>query len=58
MCVCVTKSLIQFYKMHTPIYTQSASYFSIEGHMHVMDKLHATIGCMRSTVGVRPLPGT
>jgi hypothetical protein len=52
MWVCVTKSLIgqglrmeesviQFYRMYTPIYTQSASYCSIEDHMHVMDEPHA-----------------
>jgi hypothetical protein len=52
MWVCVTKSLIgqglrmeesviQFYRMHTPLYTQSASYCSIEDHMHVMVELHA-----------------
>jgi hypothetical protein len=50
--VCVTKSLIgqglkmeesviQFYRVHTPIYTQSASYCSIEGDMHVVGELHA-----------------
>jgi hypothetical protein len=35
------ESVIQFYRVHTPIYTWSASYCSIEDHMHVMDELHA-----------------
>jgi hypothetical protein len=30
------ESVIQFYRVHTPIYTQSASYCSIEDHMHAL----------------------
>ena len=59
--MCVTKSLIgqvlrmeelviEFYRVHTSIYTQSASYCSIEGYMHIMDELHAAIGCMRYVI--------
>ena len=51
MCVCVIRSLIgqglrmeesvvQFYRVYTPVYTQSVSYCSIQGHIHVVDELH------------------
>jgi hypothetical protein len=29
------ESVVEFYKVLTPLYTQSVSYCSVEGHMHV-----------------------
>jgi hypothetical protein len=52
------ESVIEFYRVLTPIYTQSASYCPIEDHMHVllraicilwMSRMRP-IGCMRYAI--------